>query len=632
MTWFGPRSTVRPGHRRYTAPMVHVHHPSDTTLRPRLRLPALLALVLTFASGLPLSGCRGCGGCKGEGDLTTRSAAAVLPGGLLRLVPRDVSYLLVVPSMGRFAGRLDSFVAGLERRKGKRRKGLSRFVADLGKDFGIDPLDPDSFKRAGLDHAKGLVLGLARVKGRRTAVFTVAVKDRSAFEASLRKLFKERYVSKGTSTTRVKGLKVVTAYGRDEFDRPYEDATYVVSGDRGVVVMDLEPREPPGPPSAGDSGATKGGGKGKGGSAVPKLPGHGLAAVRVLVGLAPAASAEGLLAHAWDKQGLRGEVLVLARRLPKRVRVRGALSTKRLQAMRKAAGFRRLIAAVEVGREGLQARAFLDLRAPWISELRKVLKSKAPPGEQINALERSASAVLRLSADPIALARLALSPKLSGVSFKQTMAVGSRMLGVDVEKELAPLLENTGMLAVYGTDRRLPRLVRRGLQLLPALLTYSVTARVKDRARAQELLSRLAAALKIRGRKVTLHPKKSGWPAKVYTIEAWQGTRSFWALSGSTFVYALGADAFGKAVAALGSSSRRLFKSKPPSHLTMARGLTAHVDLANLRRLLTGAGLGITVTGAADRLMGTFRGVRWLAVTLVPTEKGVELHGRLRLR
>ena len=143
----------------------------------RILIPAALlcaaVLALTLVS---------CGGCE-------KSRVPVT-----RLIAREAPNAVVMPSpaatmerLGRFLGKFEGSSVG-EQAKVE--------VQGLSKRFGFNPFDPQGWRKAGLDPARGLAVTLETVKrdGRDVdaALFIVGVSDIGAFDKTVKRLAREQ--------------------------------------------------------------------------------------------------------------------------------------------------------------------------------------------------------------------------------------------------------------------------------------------------------------------------------------------------------------------------------------------------------------------------------------------------------
>jgi hypothetical protein len=356
-----------------------------------------------------------------------------------RFLPGGVELAVVVPEAGRAARELAALHGAASRLPGAGK--LAQARGALTAQLGFDPLDPESLADAGVDASRGAALGeLARGSGHRVALLILPVRDAPRLQALFARLARERLAAPERSSEPRSGGSVVVF--RAAPGAPPALAYGISAADRIAVVA-------PGP--AGPDAVAE---------ALARAPPDSLAA-----------------SPSWQaaRKALGDRYAATLFAPPGSTRLSGLPWARDGMALGASADARsvRLAAGLLLGGRAASFRA---------------LAAHGAAGKVVRRLDPTAPLALRWDGDFAALGER-LAPLLPAPDRARLAA-----RGLDAERDVFGLLApGGGVVLSLSQELSLESLSGEELRSDPLrLVRFEAVAKVKDEARAREVLERLA--------------------------------------------------------------------------------------------------------------------------------------------
>ncbi len=546
---------------------------------------------------------------------------------ILRFIPAQNEGVVFIENLQRIPENLDRFLVNFEGKKGQ----LRDYVKAYGTQFGLDLLDKKSFSKIGLALKGRLLLAYTKNKSRPAALLAVELSSPKAFVANLQKLAKEKLLVRDFKKQKIGRVELISAYGRDYNGQPVEEFAYAVADKIALLTVDLghrntkinlfEDKKPNKPKKL-------------------HYPTRSRDFLASIFKMPPAKSLQQnqLFAQALLKNKKKiGFFFRIHRKSSKKKtskKIKKILqrpfhvnmnNPQQLLFLREQLPWNWYSAALDLQPTHLDFCTYTALPSNVSKTLLSLIPTKALNNTLLTTIHKKAIFAERLTLNPQQLGKTfeQMAKKLS-LDLKQIYAFFEKYAGINIPKEILPILTGQAQASLYGMHPNIvPRVVRRPY-LLPGQLKLGVVVELKDPKKATVIAEKVARTLKFGRRGVTKTKRKNGAILYAIPVPAWPGVLAYWTIEKNYFIYSIGPDALKLTLEALQNPKSRLIASKRAASLFNDQSNFVFINFSNIKELIPSLNLSYTIRfllANAFRMTGK---LDTISFTLKPLTTGLQ--------
>lgn len=602
-----------------------------------LRL-SLFLFILTVG----LLGCNGCSQQTAPPEQTIQ-----------RYLPKSHYGFVLLPLLSDLPTRLNQLLVRFEgsQKPGQAPTGqLRHYLQEFRDALGVDILNPQSFEQHGIQANSMLLAMRVRMSEHKGIVIAIPTTHPSRLETLLKTLAEHRFVARHIEKQSSEKGEIVTIY-RKRQNTLSEELTYGFVGKVGFIVRpiirtpgvqktshgyqilkamyDLPAEQSLGQDPTFSKVVQRWQGKAQAVLHMPARPTKSMKTTAVgkpaQMGSQPSPAKASIPTTRPSSQTARPLATNESRDVPLLQSILGRL--------RQNNPFSEATTALSVGGEGLQMDTHLPLSAARIRRLQRAVPPTGEPQRLLRLLNQRAILGFKLSLNPQELPSLVartISTSAAQITPMQLYTALQTHTGLDLKKDLLPVLSGHAMLALYHVYPQVYQRFQSSAMLLPSTLELAVVAELRDPKRAQILLDKMAGILQIGGGKVQTVPTAD--QRKEYKIMAWPHAMAYWTIVDRYFIYSLGRTPIKLAIQALQNPSYRLYSKQAPESLTAQASNTLFLHLPNLvqafNALYIPMALKMTVTSF---YLLNLKNIQMLSLSYQPGEEEMNLQARIQL-